>query len=409
MGYKKDSLVKYNLKKGKESQKTHQIYLVLVHQGKRLRYYIGKRIDPKYWDKKKQRAKAQYPDAINLNNFLNSRANYLEDKYVGMQILGEKITIKKLRDLLDEIQNKKDSLEFFEKFDEFLEVSKNIRAESTIKKFRTTKTQLEDFCDKYKIDIEFDDINKDFEEKYKSFLINDLKHSNNTVTKYIKTLKTFLNWAVEKEYCKNTEFRKFATRESETDIIYLKWDELMTLYKFEFDTKLTRLKKIRDVFCFGCFTGLRFSDIMNLKHENIKDEFIELTTVKTGAKAVIPFTKYSKEIYEQYRGEKGFVFERISNQKMNEYLKELTELAEINEPVEVTHYKGAKRITKYVPKHKVITSHIARKTFITNALAKGMKAEVIMDITTQKDYKVFKRYFKIVNEHKKNEMLNAFN
>ncbi len=93
---------------------------------------------------------------------------------------------------------------------------------------------------------------------------------------------------------------------------------------------------------------------------------------------------------------------------MNDYLKELGELAEINQPVHILHYSGTKRIEKVVPKYKVLTSHIARKTFITNALAKGMPTEVIMDITTHKSYRAFQRYFKIVDEHKREQMEKVF-
>ena len=81
---------------------------------------------------------------------------------------------------------------------------------------------------------------------------------------------------------------------------------------------------------------------------------------------------------------------------------------EIDEPTLIINFKGGERIEDIVPKFEVLTSHVARKTFITNALEKGMKAEVVMEISGHKDYKIFKRYVKIANEHKKKEMLKAF-
>jgi hypothetical protein len=94
---------------------------------------------------------------------------------------------------------------------------------------------------------------------------------------------------------------------------------------------------------------------------------------------------------------------------MNTYLKELGKLAEINTPVQIIRYSGAERIERLVPKYEVLTSHVARKTFITNAMIKGMTTEVIMDITTHSSYKAFKRYFKIVDEQKRSQMNQAFN
>ena len=102
------------------------------------------------------------------------------------------------------------------------------------------------------------------------------------------------------------------------------------------------------------------------------------------------------------------LFPAISNQKMNTYLKELGKLTELNEPVQIIRFRGSERIEKIVPKYEVLTSHVARKTFITNAMIRGMSTEVIMDITTHHSYKSFQRYFKIVDDHKKSQMDKVF-
>ena len=89
-------------------------------------------------------------------------------------------------------------------------------------------------------------------------------------------------------------------------------------------------------------------------------------------------------------------------------MKDLGKAAKINESVNIVHYSGTKRIEKTVPKYEVLTSHVARKTFITNAMIRGMSTEVIMDITTHSSHKSFARYFKIVDEHKKDQMTKVF-
>ena len=132
---------------------------------------------------------------------------------------------------------------------------------------------------------------------------------------------------------------------------------------------------------FCCFTGLRYSDVHNLKKSDIRDGYIEITTVKTAERLIIELNNHSKAILDKYKdvefeGHKALPV--ISNQKMNDYLKELGELAEINEPVSETYYKGNKRIDTITPKYALLGTHAGRRTFICNALALGIPAQVVM-------------------------------
>lgn len=407
MKYNKD-LVKFNLKNSLNPNEKTQIFLVFNFAGNRLRYYTGKRIEPKHWDKVKQRARSSYENAISLNAFLKTTANFLETEFNESQILKKKISIESLKVALNKRFDQETEISVFEKFDEFIEASKISKAASTIRKYKTTINQMKRFCDDKRISLTFDSFDLTFDERFKDFLITDLKLTNNTVAKHYKTLKVFLNWATEKGYNKSTEFNKLKAREIDGEIYFLDWDELMRLFYLEIESD--KLKRVRDLFCFGCFTGLRFSDIINLKQENINNDTIVVNTLKTGTKAIIPLNKYSRIIYDRYQSaDKYNLFQSISNQKMNTYLKELGKLAEINTPVQIIRYSGAERLEKLVPKYEVLTSHVARKTFITNAMIKGMSTEVIMDITTHSSYKAFKRYFKVVDEQKRSQMNNAFN
>ncbi len=407
MKYNKN-LIKFHLKDKKKLNVKTQIYLVFVFNKKRLRYFSGKRIEPKYWDFINQRVKSSYPNYQSFNRVLKTLSNYLEENYNNLVVSGKKITIEELKEILnkrlDKAQNT-DSL--FKYFDEFIELSKNERKYSTIKTYNSAKSALENF-QKYKhYYLNFESIDHKFDERFKDYLINDVRLTNNTISNYYKRLKTFLNWAVIKGYNTNLDFKSFRAKPNDGEIYFLTWDELMNLYELELADK--KLMKVRDIFCFGCFTGLRFSDIINLKQDNINNDTIQISTIKTDSQAIIPLNKYSREIYEKYHSDETVsLFPGISNQKMNDYLKELGEKAKINTPVRIVKYRGAERIEETVPKFKIISSHIARKTFITNALAKGMSSEVIMDITTHKSYRAFQRYFKIVDEHKKEQMNKVF-
>ncbi len=406
MKYNKD-LIKFNLKNSKNRDEKTQIYLIFNFDGKRLRYYTGKRIEPKHWNITKQRANSSYSSSISLNQFLNTISNFLEDRYNELKILDERITVDILKNELNKRLSQDTGENLFDRFEEYIETSKTHRAENTLKKYRTTLKQLKEYSSMKNLKVDYDAIDLPFLEKLSKYLIEEHGLTNNSVAKYFKTLKSFLNWSVDRNYSTNTEFQKFKFKQEDGEIYFLTWDELVKL--FELEIKNPKLDRVRDIFCFGCFTGLRFSDILNLKQENISNDTIQIQTLKTKGKTIIPLNKYSREIYEKYKSEEKYMlFGKISNQKMNEYLKELGKLAEINEPVQIIRYRGAERIEKIVPKYEVLTSHVARKTFITNAMMRGMSTEVIMDITTHNSYKSFQRYFKIVDEHKRNQMNKAF-
>ena len=406
MKYNKD-LIKFNLKSYKDQNAKSQIFLIFNFKGNRLRYYTGKRIEPKYWNKEKQRAKSTYANAVSLNQYLKTTANFLETKYNELEILEKRITVETLREELNNRFNSSKGNDLFEKFEEFLKISVNERAHSTIKRIKTTLSKLREFHQEKGYHVTFDSIDMNFDERFKDFLINDKQLTNNTVAKHYKSLKVFLNWATEKGYNTNLEFQKLKAKQVEGEIYFLTWDELMRL--FDLGINNSKLNRVRDIFCFGCFTGLRFSDILNLKQDNISNDMIQIQTLKTKGKTIIPLNKYSRTIYEKYRSNDTYsLFKSISNQKMNTYLKELGRLAEINDPVQIIRYRGTERIEKSVPKYEVLTSHVARKTFITNAMMRGMSTEVIMDITTHNSYKSFQRYFKIVDEHKRTQMNKAF-
>ena len=167
------------------------------------------------------------------------------------------------------------------------------------------------------------------------------------------------------------------------------------------------LERVRDVFLFCCFTGFRYSDVHNLKKSDIRDERIEITTVKTADHLVIELNKHSKAILDKYKDvefEGHQALPVISNQKMNNYLKELGELAEINEPVSETYYKGSERIDTVTPKYALLGTHAGRRTFICNALALGIPAQVVMKWTGHSDYKAMKPYIDIADDVKANAM-----
>jgi integrase len=165
-------------------------------------------------------------------------------------------------------------------------------------------------------------------------------------------------------------------------------------------TNNARLERVRDVFCFSCFTGLRFSDTVTVNRGNVRGAELFITTRKTSDNLSIPLSEQATSLLVKY----DCKLPSISQQKTNDYIKELGKLAGIDEPTELTKHRGAAEVKKTEPKYKFMTTHTARRTFVTLALERGMRAETVKAITGHKDDKSFKNYIKITDKIKILEM-----
>tara|TARA_R110001606_G_scaffold178630_1_gene325230 strand:- start:4445 stop:5689 length:1245 start_codon:yes stop_codon:yes gene_type:complete len=407
--------VSFNLRKDKiDKQGLIPVRMVVSHNGIRIRKVVPNvKVKEKNWIKKNQRVKSplkseEYNYHIEYNKIIEGLESRVKEifRFILLNNINptEDYLLKKIESS-DEVHL---TFDFMICFQEFIDKNKSIKAERTIKSYVTTKNYIQDYIDYFETSINFEDVDFDFFEKFRIYSFDIKNTKNNYFSKLIGILKTFMSWAFEKEYHSNLNFKKFKANEDETEVVYLTMDELMNLYKFEFESN--RLNHVRDVYCFGCFTGLRFSDIKLLRASNVFEDHLMLNIVKTktiGHK--VPLNQYSKSILEKYKETIYEPLPVISSQKFNKYIKECCEEVKIKTPIIITRYIGQKRIDKIVPKYEVITSHTARKTFVTNSLILGMKEMVVRNITGHKKEESFRRYVKIAEDFKKQEMDNTWN
>jgi len=236
---------------------------------------------------------------------------------------------------------------------------------------------------------------------------------NSTAAKYTGFLREFLRWAAKEGY-NPTNFHetwrpKFKGGDgSLREIIYLEWEELMRLYSYEFPAKVAPyLGPVRDAFCFCCFTSLRYSDLAKLRRSDIVGDHLYVVTQKTADPLRIELNKYSRAILEKYAGIEfpgGLALPVLSNQKMNDHLKEIGRLCGFDAPHHIVYFIGSKRSEQTVPKWSVLSTHAARRTFVVNALRLGIPSDVVMAWTGHSNHRAMKPYTKIVDTLKAQEM-----
>jgi len=234
--------------------------------------------------------------------------------------------------------------------------------------------------------------------------------NNITAAKQMSTLKTLLNYArTLYKHNVNPDYRDFkiSRKDSDLEVITLTQDEFLAIYNLDLsDNK--RLDPVRDVFCFSCATGLRYSDLLQLRREHIrKDNTIRMTASKTGQKLVIPLNPISYSILQKYAGQLK-PLPMISNQKTNVYIKEIGQMAEIDTPIEKVRSRGVKKVTRVFKKYDLLSIHVGRKSFITLSLQKGAAMQDVMSLSGHTTFKAFKRYVDVNDAQKKTVMANAW-
>ena len=389
---------------------------------KRIEFTTGYRIDAAKWDADKQRVKNGCSNKLK-QSASEINASLLE-YYTEIQSIFKRFEVEDVMPTPEQIKEafnalhkpvseepkpKKEALpcDFFQVFDDFVEDCgrQNNWTDSTFEKFAAVKNHLTNFREG--LTFEF------FDERglndYVGYLRDVKEMRNTTIGKQLSFLKWFLRWAFKKGVHQNNAYDSYKPKLKSTQkkIIFLTWDELNRLREFKIPSNKQALERVRDVFLFQCFTGLRYSDVFNLRRSDIKGDHIEVTTVKTSDSLIIELNNHSKAILDKYKDvafEDDKVLPVITNQKMNDYLKELAEMAGIDEPIRQTYYKGNERIDEITPKYALLGTHAGRRTFICNALALGIPPQVVMKWTGHSDYKAMKPYIDIADDIKANAM-----
>ncbi len=387
-----------------------------------LKYYTDIKIHPRLWNKHTNRV------SFSDNETLKAKPTETEINKINTKIETFGSTVKELIQTLCEKGNLPSHEELRKELDKILKptkprkeqiqtptdlftfidffISKSGRKVNTVKSYMTLKNNLSDYqCDSNcvltfeKIDIDFyysfiDYLSKPKKVKTKngkSKLVSGL--SNNTIGTRIKILKTFLSEAasigihVPNDYTK----KSFKKPSEETSSIYLNLTELNLLYNKS--GLPLYLEQVRDLFIIGCYTGLHFSDLTQIKKENISDdETIKIICQKTNTKVVVPLHPKVKKILEKYNYK---LPQPPTNQKFNDYIKLVAEMTKINEPVKIERNIGRKNVNQTIEKFSLVTSHTARRSFATNAFLMGVPINSIMRITGHKTESTFLKYIKM--------------
>ncbi len=295
------------------------------------------------------------------------------------------------------IESNTGSESFESTFNKFISETQSAWTAGTSNHYITLKNHLMEYQKKIgKIDLERMDPNFWYSIR-DNYFVSDKAFSNSTTNANLKKLKQFIKYAYKNKLIKKQyDLEDFTSLEEiEPYKIALSESEVLDLLALKLEHN-KRLELVKDLFLLEILTGQRFSDIPKLVDpKNISTTAIQIYQQKTGEKVFIPLHPKLKKHLQYIIKKYPIGIPTISNQKFNDYLKEICQLAKFDRQHSWVKLVGKNKITISDHRYNLISSHTGRRTFCSLALKSGIQPEIIMKVSGHKTYAQFKEYVKV--------------
>jgi site-specific recombinase XerD len=366
------------------------VYMRITVEGKRVEMSAGRECDPAKWNNHAGRAIGAKEEIKSLNNYLDSLLTKVRNAHQVLIDSNQRITTESLH---NQFTGKTEKSRYLMQL--FAEHNAKVKAligngfeANTLKGYNTSEKHLTGFLQKEygKTDIEISQLNYAFITGFEFYLKADCKITGVSAAKYIKHLKKIANHCIANGWLKQNPFINFKSTAKAKERTFLTQQELDNITT---SPKITieRLKQVRDIFVFCCYTGLSYADVKKLKRNEIGigmdgEEWIFTSRQKTDTSSRIPLLPAALAILNRYQDHpqceiKGLLLPVLSNQKMNAYLKEIADLSD-------------------VLKH--LTFHLARHTFATTVtLSNSVPIETVSKMLGHTNIKTTQHYAKILD------------
>ncbi|MBI6116840.1 site-specific integrase [Salegentibacter maritimus] len=373
------------------------IYLRISVNNKRSALSINRKIDPRKWSSKSEKALGKSPEAIELNNYINVLRNRIKNIHQNLVENNKTVSSKNILDEFKGVNKKKPkmTLEAFKEHNEQMDrLSGKSISKSTAKRYWTCYNHVEQFINEEFKSNEYamNDINHNFISKFEYFLKTKRECNHNSALKYVNNFKKIIRIALANQWMDKDPFYNYKVQFETVEREYLNEEEVQTL--IDKTLHLDRLKLVRDMFVFSCYTGLAYSDVKKLSSADITKgidggKWIRIKRTKTKSLSSIPLLPIAEEILDRYKDHPEvkagkYVLPVLSNQKSNAFLKEIAALCGIKKP---------------------LTTHLARHTFATTiTLTNGVPIESVSKMLGHQDLRTTQHYAKIVDRKISDDM-----
>ncbi|MBR1774844.1 MAG: integrase catalytic domain-containing protein [Bacteroidales bacterium] len=393
-------------------------------------------IKPEYWDEKQQNVKSRISinstEKTELIRKIQELKRVCEKAYDDLKHSADSIISDNFvrcveRQIYPERYAKSD---FFAVWDKFLQAKSNLSflGQRALIQCKDNLVRFEKYMQTFKdrrFVLSFNSINDIIIQEYYYFIINEYQYISNpamqdfytrlecrqwkterhinTANGRIKKFRTFWLWAIKSGYTEKNPFNTFTIpTDRYATPIFLLPEEVKKIYSLDLSANVY-LEKARDIFVFQCMVGCRREDLWSLTRDNIQDgvlSYIPKKTIESNQKTLrVPLNSIAIEILEKYKDEEKPLPLDCSMDYYNRAITQIAYKAGLDRKVTVFNTKGLPEIKEL---KEVLTSHIARKTFISILINNGVAPQVISSMSGHTaNSKAFARYFEIEDDIKK--------
>lgn len=391
--------IRFYTKKSKLNRKgLTPILMRITMDGKRSEINIGRSVDAEKWNTKTEKMMGRSVEANEVNDFIEIMRQKVRNVQKSFIEKNEPSSLSKFvkRFKGEEKDMSKMTLEVFKEHNEQMDrLADKTISKSTAKRYWTCYNHVEQFINKeYNADdYRMKDINHQFISKFEYFLKTTRECNHNSALKYVNNFKKIIRIALANQWIDRDPFYNFKVHFETVEREYLNEEEVQKL--IDKHLHLDRLKLVRDMFVFSCYTGLAYSDVKKLSNANITKgidggKWIRIKRTKTKSLSSIPLLPVAEQIIDRYKEHPEVkagqcILPVLSNQKSNAFLKEIAIICGITKP---------------------LTTHLARHTFATTiTLTNGVPIESVSKMLGHKDLRTTQHYAKIVDRKISDDMI----
>lgn len=413
----------FNLRQPKVDKPTN-IYLVARINNTQVKLSTGVKVYPEHWNEKKQEAyiSVRLSELDNNNNIIaNDKLTELKASFVDFKHyicehpteIDNGISLLKNHIYKDTMSKQAQKINAIHWLNRALAEDQTIK-ESSKRDYISQIRGFEKFLKEVgKYPISFDDINLALMKDYEAYLFNKVVEAGKTtktstvgnkIEKIIAILKRAESYElIDMHEAKIDRYKKPLVKEDGDNEVYLTEVEIEAMYELSLTGKE---ETARDLFVLQCWTGQRFSDIQNLSNAIVRDaangKVLEIIQTKKNHKVTIPLLPVALEILNKY----DYKLPSIDQTTMLKYIKQAGKKSGITRLHNVTNHRGDSIITEQIELYKLIGTHTARRSFISNMLKRGYDSHILMKITGHSTEEAFKKYAKLSSEDAANTVLN---
>lgn len=380
------------------------LYARVTTGGSKEEISVQVKVRQEYWDEENKRCTEPVAETKKINQKIQETGTALETHFKVLQTQFEVITAIMLKNVYEgkdphyspaplvQFNNNRTLLEVFDEHIEIFEkkVEKGLRSEGTLRHWRSTKTDVQEFI-RFKFgvdDIDVKEIRFACAEEFFEYLTLEQKQTvaETTAKGIVKKFKQMMKRASQKDYIPKNPVEGYKCSVVEPEVPPLEFHQVETIYSKKID--IPRLSEVRDCFIVQCFTGFSFQDLDALTTDHILkvgvsgEEWFSNPRGKTEVLEVVPVLPIVKEIMSKYENhpiclEKGKLFPIKSYQNYNGYLKEIAVLCGIP---------------------RELKTHLARHTFGDIMLSNGAPLEDVQKMLGHKSIRTTQRYARVRKE-----------